>query len=186
MKKRLFLSAILVLGMVLVGCDDSPEVGDIWSNVTSLNQLNGTWKGSYSQTQTIMQMYEELTGEPFPSEMQIYGNIRVTTRVDITSTINASAKTQAMSMVMTMTFSGGNISFLWPFIKELLSDQDGVTINDSNHSMSMTQSQPATVMDDEDIANFIDALQINQNGTKIKLPAGIIGNGSPEIIMTKQ
>lgn len=45
------LVLVLVFGMTVVGCEIEPEA-DTWTNVTSLSQLNGTWKGSYSQTET--------------------------------------------------------------------------------------------------------------------------------------
>jgi len=53
MDKKFFLSAMLIMalvfGMTVVGCDNGTISSDTWSNITSLNQMNGTWKASYSQ-----------------------------------------------------------------------------------------------------------------------------------------
>ena len=166
-KKNWFgiLVMVLVFGMAVVGCDNDPVNGggDTWSNVTSLSQLNGTWKGSYSFTETE-------------------DGITVKTTTEMTLTINASAKTQSGTMKITMAFSGAGIAESWSGIKEAF-EETGFTFNDSNHSMSMTETFSDT-FDDNDIAEMLaSGIQINQNGTKVKQPAG---DGMPEIIMTKQ
>jgi hypothetical protein len=166
-KKNWFgiLVMVLVFGMAVVGCDNDPVNGggDTWSNVTSLSQLNGTWKGSYSFTETE-------------------DGITVKTTTEMTLIINASAKTQSGTMKITMAFSGAGIAESWSGIKEAF-EETGFTFNDSNHSMSMTETFSDT-FDDNDIAEMLaSGIQINQNGTKVKQPAG---DGMPEIIMTKQ
>ena len=166
MNKNFFFSVmlamVLVLGMTVVSCDNDPE-GDTWSNVTSLSQLNGTWKGSYTHTETE-------------------DGITVKTTVEVTQTINASAKTVSGTTKITMAFSGAGIAEAWPYIKEEMGGS-GVTFNDSNHSLSMTETFNES-LDDDDIAEMLaSGLQINQNGTKIKSPAE---DGMPEMIMTKQ
>jgi len=163
-KKNLWLeilAMVLVFGMMVVSCDNDPE-GDTWSNVTSLSQLNGTWKGSYSYSETE-------------------DGITVRTTMEITQTFNASAKTVSGSYKMTMAFSGAGIAEMWPFIKETMGGE-GFTVNDSNHSLSMTGTINES-LDDNDIAGMLNNpnLQINQNGTKIKS-----SDEGMEIIMTKQ
>jgi hypothetical protein len=172
-KKNWFgiLVMVLVFGMAVVGCDNDPVNGggDTWSNVTSLSQLNGTWKGSYSFTETE-------------------DGITVKTTTEMTLNINASAKTESGTMKTTMAFSGAGITESWSGIKETFEEtfkETGVsvTFNDSNHSMSMTVTF-SDKFDDNDIAEMLaSGIQINQNGTKVKQPAG---DGMPEIIMTKQ
>jgi hypothetical protein len=113
--------------------------------------------------------------------------MKVTASAEITTTINAGAKTQAMSMKMTTAFSGGNINTVWEMIKLSMGSGTGATFNDANHSMSMTYSQPTQPMSDADISEMLaQGIQINQNGAKIKIPAGQIGEGIPEIILVKQ
>jgi hypothetical protein len=191
-KKNGFLKmfvAALVFGAVLVGCPtDSEEEKDTWSNVTSLDQLDGTWKGSGSQTQNI----KDFVGEDgWEDEMaKMFGDMKVATTVEITLTIKAAEKKRSGSMKMTMTFSGGNIATAWEMIKEFMDFGEGATTNDNNHSISMTEVQPEETIPNDDITGMLQSLQINQNGTKVKFPfpfpAGTMDSGSPEIIITKQ
>ena len=197
-KSKLFLAGILsialVFGTVLLGCPgDTTEETDTWSAVTSLNQLDGTWKGSYSQTMTIKEAMEA-SGETWNDTMQaLFGDIKVTTIAEITMTINASAKTRAMSMKTTMTYSGGNIDTVWTMIGSESSGLPGVTVEDAKHSITMTQDFPAETIPDDDIAEIPQlGLQINQNGKKVKVPSNVLNgelSGLPELhefIMTKQ
>jgi hypothetical protein len=190
-KSKLFLTGILaitlVFGTILLGCpDDTTEEKDTWSAVKSLTQLNGTWKGSYSDTMTIKESMEE-NGIEWDSSMEtMLGDIRVTISAEITMTINASAKTQTTSTSATMTFSGGNIGTVWAMISDGYSGQSGVTVDNAKHSITMTETQPAEPISDGDIAEMLAAVQINQNGTKVKVPSGTIGEGSPEIVFIKQ
>jgi hypothetical protein len=180
------LAMALIFGVVFLGCpNNTTEETDTWSDVTTLSQLNGTWKGSYSQTMT----YKEMVGENWTSDMQtMVGDMKVTIGLEITLTINASDKTQASSMTMTQAYSGGNIDTIWSTISSGYSGQPGVTVDNAKHSITITSSQPAQSLSDEDIAEMLEqGLQINQNGTKVKLPAvTIMGTGSPEIVIIKQ
>jgi hypothetical protein len=183
------LICVSILGMMVVGCD-TPTGGetDSWTTVVSLDQINGTWKGAYSQSMTIKQAMEE-SGETWTSEMQtMFGDMKVTASVDMTSTINSSAKTQSLSMVITQIYSGGNIAIVWTMISAGYSGQSGVTVNNEKHSITMTQNMPTQTISDGDLAEMLGSgLQINQTGTKIRMPANsIMGDGSPELILTKQ
>jgi hypothetical protein len=191
-KSKLFLAGILsialVFGTVLLGCPgDTTEETDTWSAVTSLNQLDGTWKGPYSQTMTIKEAMEETWDDTMQA---LFGDIKVTTSAEITMTINASAKTRAMSMKTTMTYSGGNIDIVWTMIKTMIgsesSEMPGVTVDDTKHSITIIQDQPAEQISDDDIAEMLAAVQINQNGKKVKVSAYALNGELPEIIMTKQ
>ncbi|MDR2602829.1 MAG: hypothetical protein LBC53_10355 [Spirochaetaceae bacterium] len=179
-------AAVLVFGMVLLGCpnDTTGEKYDVWSNVTDLNQLNGTWKGSYSQTQTIKEMIVAL-GETWEEGMSTtFGDMKVTTLTEITTTIKSADKTQSFSFKITMTFSGGNIDTAWTMIKEGF-NSESYTIDDSKHSIT-TQYGHDLPIKDEDIAKMLKGFQINQNGTKMKIPADDMSEGSPEVVMIKQ
>ena len=185
------LVMLLVFGIVLAGCSNptGSSSSDIWSPVTELNQLNGTWKGAYSQTMSIQQFIVNEEGEDaWTSDMQtVFGNMSVKYSAVISTTVNASAMTQSMNIAITMTFIGGNISIVWPMISAMFAGQDGVTVNDTTHSIVMTENQAAQPMTDEDIAEMLSSgLLINQTGNKIKIPADTMGEGSPQIVMTKQ
>jgi hypothetical protein len=161
------------------------EENDTWSTVTSFNQLNGTWKGSYSQKQTI----QEFLGNLFSAEtIEMFGNINVNIRADIILIIDANAKTVSRSTDTTVTFSGGNINTagVWDTIKVFLVMAGGVA-NDDRHSVSITQTQPAEGIAEGDITEMLNGgIEINQNGTKIRLPADSVEEDVPAITMTKQ
>ena len=94
-------------------------------------------------------------------------------------------------MASTATYSGGNIILMWPMLKasfENLAEQGvSVTTNDAAHSVTMSYSLPAETLSDEAITEMLDGgLQINQNGTKIKVPANSLQQGIPELIFYKQ
>jgi hypothetical protein len=197
MNKKLFLLVILVIalvfGMTVVGCGEDPAEYDTWSKITSLDQMNGTWKGTYSiNNKPFKDIIEEQGGTWDPSMQLVYGNMTVSSKSDITVTINARAKTQAMSVASTMIFSGGTINVLWPMaIKPLFEnmEEDGITIttNDAKHSVTITAISPPEPLSDEEITELLNSdLQINQNSTKIKAPENSFGEGMPELIFYKQ
>jgi len=138
---------------------------DTWTNVTSLSQINGTWNGLYTETQTKE-------------------GITINSVVEITFTINASTGTMSSSLKTTATYSGSNINMWWPSIKEALSEEfdteASLTFNDSNHSVIIIQNILAEPISLSDIDDWL----INQNGTKLKQPADY-EEDLPEIIFLK-
>jgi hypothetical protein len=144
-----------------LGCPtDSEEEKDTWSNVTSLAQMNGIWKGSYSQTQNI----KDFVGEKdWDDQMaKLFGDMKVTTTTEITVTIKAADRKQSTFMKMTMTFSGGNIATAWEMIKGFMDSGERVTTNDANHTITMTDTSSEESMADEQIAHMLEQdLQIN-------------------------
>jgi hypothetical protein len=187
MKKRFFLGFLVLLvaaGSVLVGCSSDPEEPDTWSNVTSLDQLNGTWNGSYSQTLS----FQDFSGDEWEESMAtLFGDATVTISATMHIVINANAKTTATSGSTTMTFSGSNINLAWAFITPNFSSEEGVTINDSNYSITIPFSSEAEELTDSDITEMLAyGLQINQNGTKVKIPAGVMDEDIPAMILVKQ
>jgi hypothetical protein len=192
MKSKRFLLGALVLvlafGMTVIGCPTDDGDSDSWSAVTSLDQLNGTWKGSYSETMPVGEYY------PIPNAEQTVGNMEVTMTIEMTMTINASAKTQTLTSKTTITFKGGKINEMWPMIKGLLEEEMGeeeegvtVSINDSAHSITTTSIMPTETLTDAAIAEAIKDLQINQSGNKVKTKMGDDDDDyAREIIFTKQ
>jgi hypothetical protein len=195
MKKKLFFPAILVLvfGIAVVGCPDgsTSEEKDIWSDVTSLDQIDGTWKGSYSVRNQPIKDFLEEQDMWNPLMAVALGDMKASSDTSITTTIDAGAKTQAMSITSTITFSGGNIKTVWPLLKggmESRLEEEGLTVtfNDATHSASIAESFPPEIMSEEYIENLLDSgMQINQNGKKIKMPENSLRQGMPEIIFTK-
>jgi len=166
------LVLVLVFGMMVVGCgkdDDDKE----WTDVTSLKQLIGTWKGTYSGTEPI-----EETDFTIKYEAEII--MTITATKDDTGTVSGNLKT-------TMTILGDGIDAdLWDLLKLILSgdaeEEDGVTVtyNDAKHSITINQTISDTITLEE-----MAGAKINKNGTKIKQPANK-EEKTPEIIFTKQ
>jgi len=102
--------------------------------------------------------------------------------VTITAT-NATTGTMSGFQDITIVYSGSDISSKWSAIK---TSYDGTTLtnvsfNDATHTVTATQTIPPS----SPITDMSGA-QINQNGTKYKLPAGVIGEGASAITFTKQ
>jgi hypothetical protein len=163
---------LLVFGMTVVGCDNGSTSGggdtDTWTNVTSLSQVNGTWKAPATVTGNVQ-------------GMKITQNSS-----NYTLTFNSNTSTMSASGSVTTTISGGNINSLWSDIKQNMQSQynglSGVTVsfNDANHSYTMTCNNFSQTMSNSDLMEM--ELQINQNRTKLKLDSGM----GYEIIYTKQ
>jgi uncharacterized protein with NRDE domain len=140
--------------------------------------MNGTWKGSYSLSYTKKEA-SEADGQSWTSEMETsYGDMRETFNGDIIYNINSSAKTSEQTMKSTYILSGGTIDTYWPRFSAGNAGREDITLDDSNHSITFTTVDTYSV----DIEDFND-IQINRNGTKIKVPAR---NRQPEIILIRQ
>jgi hypothetical protein len=179
------LGVLLTCGAVLLGCSDGTSDGtdttgetDTWSAVTSLSQLNGTWKGSVNRTMTIKE-WAESTGGTWNAEAQsFYGGMMVTDNTEVTTTINAANKTQAFSMTRTISFSGGNIGTAWETMRSAFLEWPGYTIDDAKQSMTWTRTQSPETLSDAETAQTLADAKINQTGKKIKVTAD---QGWPEI-----
>jgi uncharacterized lipoprotein YehR (DUF1307 family) len=204
-KKTMVIGSIVFATLLIFSmtdCDNGSTGGtDNWQEVTSLSQLNGTWKSSYHYSGKI----------PSDTGMsEIYGNdARMTMTSEETYTINASAKTLTISTKSTGTVSGSNMATYWASLKESLNSLSGagytVTATDANHitmvynyedgntvqgitityvyvfnpsKNTLTETTTGTISqtfdDDEEMlsSGLFSDLQINQNGTKIKIMTG--------------
>jgi hypothetical protein len=109
-------------------------------------------------------------------------NVAITTEI----TINANAKPGefAAKVITTYTYSGGNINTpdVWETLKEMMLEDMGDVADDTNHSVTVTDTPPITMTD------LVDAgLQINQNNTEMKIPANSMGEEEhPEVILSRQ
>jgi hypothetical protein len=144
----------VIIGLSFAACEDGGDDNgggiDTWSNVTSISQINGTWKAPSSVTYNTQGM----------TVIARYSNYTVT--------FNAAAKTQTASGSCTITYSGGDIAAQWPSLKESLQSiqlEDGLTLtfNDANYSYTMTLNNSTTPAPED-----FTGLQINQNGKKLK------------------
>ena len=209
MKKGVFfglLLIILVFGMIFVGCEtdletkdtkmekDKPPPKEPWSKITSLSQVNGTWKGSYSQTMPLEEFMALLGMLDQVPEVGIY----VTGSLDITQIINAAAATASTEVKATLKFSHSNPLILfgaWITIKLVVIDpiiggMEGFDVKGyPDCSVTTTVTPP---LDPFGVGALSGAL-INQDGTEIKVSTGSLELPTelpveipPEIIFVKQ
>jgi len=150
------LAMALVFTMALVACDSDSGV-DTWSDVTSLSQVNGTWK-SPPQTETRTEQ-----GITFKSV------------IEVTLIVNASASTISGSGTETITCSGSNLDTYWAALKAN-AIASGYTVNDSKKSFTKTNTATERIT-----VSYFNGAQINSKNNKLK----ILVNGT-EIIYTKQ
>jgi hypothetical protein len=142
---------------------------DTWSNVTRINQLNGTWNGTSSATLTFKQFMES-QGIDWTSDLQqFYGNMNVKVDLNLTMSINAGNRNGTIKGTATFTFSGGNINNAWSALRDVLAE-DGTVVNDRNHSIATPINVSDSMTDSE-----IRAYKINQNDRKISVPFSKLG-----------
>ena len=146
------LIAALLFSMMTFGCDDADE----WSPVTSLSQLNGKWKGSISESESL-----------YDPEALISFDATMTMTMTMDVTFNSGAKTMSGTMTMTERFTGKDAAAVYTMMKAMLTMEgtpEGYTFNDSNHSVSMTEAIPSTPIPED----YINEIEINQTGRKIR------------------
>ena len=192
MKKNIWFLGLLVCALALLASCETPTNADKdkWSPVTSLSQLDGTWKFSYSETQTLAEWAESITdylGNELPPQAQMYlsmiSDVKVTTKAEGTLTIDASAQTAERSGTATMTFSGDGSNLIIYGLLNIMSEMpDGVSVDLAKKSIIMDISSEPSPLNSDVITVLLANTQINQNGKKIK----ISGLSSKDIIATKQ
>jgi hypothetical protein len=173
---------------------------DTWTNVTSLAQIDGTWKSEYIYTRTYT-----------------YDGITHNYKAEITETINASAKTYSGSWkrIETISGSGSNFNSYWneqtsqyyasyplgththvdeegntytyttkitysngstiytvTFSNDVFSNEDLIEINESTHTITQTVWLGPLTLNNEGIAEMLSSRQINQNGTRMRFVDG--------------
>jgi len=140
--------------------------GTGWSYVTTISQVNGSWKAPST-----------------PVTANIQGISAVVSYTNYIITFNAAAKTMSVSGSATTTFTGENIDAMWSDIKtriQLSMIQGGTfSFNDVNHSVTFIYNNNSVAITDMDLASL--GIQIYQDGSKFKWDAGGI-----EVTYTKQ
>ena len=158
---------LLALVLIFAGCSGGDS--DTWHDVTNLSQLNGTWQGSYSQSMTIREFFEAFMGEWNDLFQNQFGNMTIRMSMDLNVTINSSTMRMTGTMRQTETYSGGNIATLWPEFRSN-AIASGATVNDSNYSITYTESFNEPISMDD-----YEGTQINQNGNKMRIPMSEMG-----------
>jgi len=170
---------VVIIGFSMAACSHDGGGGgtDSWSTVTSSSQINGTWKGSYSESHTI----KEYQGDAWTQEDENFlgSDFRETVTVEITATVNTPNYTETRKI--TCTYSGSKINTVWA----ALVIEPNYIVDDSKHTITYTEALPTRKLSDKEIAGMVSSLQINQNGTKIKVPANLMGE-HPAMTFYKQ
>ena len=165
MKKVFFraviLAFVLLFGTMIISCDDGGGGGgggdSDWINVTSLAQINGTWKGIISYTHEGINYKQEMT-----------------------YIINASARTITVNTKMTVSgFSNDQwtlyTSSLTPGTQTIT--EDGITytvtteIDTTKRTITLTSTHtPQTqTLTDADIAEMLSSgMQISKDGRRLR------------------
>jgi hypothetical protein len=164
MKRNLLVLGVLVcilaLGMVFVSCDNGNGVEtDTWVDVTSLDQLDGTWKGSFQEGPKPA---SDFLGENSGME-ELFEGLKIALDGEITVTINAG--TSSGQQKTKMTFSGDNIAMKWMVLSPIFEFMDDADVDDKNYSITMEEPIPEEPITESDLAY----IQINSSGNKIKL-----------------
>ena len=169
------LALVLAIGLIFAGC--AGEEPDTWTAATSNSQINGTWKGSRSETHTYKEWFAKWEQTWTDYTEALYGNMSMVQKSDTVWVINTAAKTLTRTYKNVNTFSGGKIDTAWAVMKAGWTNNPP-EFNDSNHSYSWTNNYgPETIND-----NFYRSFWVNQSGKKIRLQY----NDGTELILTKQ
>jgi len=166
------LAALALSALMLGGCskddDDDGGGGDTWSNVTSLSQIEGTWKAD--PTATVSGNGVTMTAN--------YDNYMIS--------IDAATRMMTNSGTITTTVKGIN-SAQWQDLKgsmNQMAQQMGscvaVSANDANYSFTEihTDCSEPFPLPDNGIGQYF---KINKDGTKMKVSISGI-----EVVYTKQ
>ena len=179
-----------VLGIMAVSCPE-PGEEDIWSHVTNLSQIFGTWKGpsaysyviedikfsgNYANYTMIFSNVNIIISQTGTTAQTYSNNYAITSLINSTMTANAIDKTITQTGTQTITYSGASEEY-WLSLKQLyeyIYTGDCVTINFNDLNYSYTAAfnnfPMPYVFYDEYAADLLNSLQVNRNKTKIRMP----------------
>jgi hypothetical protein len=179
----IILAVSFVFSLILFSCGGDTG-GDEWFSVTNLSQLDGTWKGSYSESMTLKDLISRGAFDDLGDYEALIKDMDVTINLnaDITMTIDADQETQSSTIKYTLAFSGKDVDVIWAFVL-IMGAESGFEINNSKKTLSFTETSENNPIDEND---FLDVLEVNKDGTKIRVPADSeLGNSKP-FVLNKQ
>jgi hypothetical protein len=156
-KKRFFIGLliiVLIFGLIIIGCRNNSknEEIEIWSNLTSFSQLEGTWKPLSNISYRTQEIFSE------------YWNY-------YSMTFNAIEKTMTTSGIYTVRYAGGDIE-TWETWKQIWQNSTPyyvtLSVNEIEYSITNEYNNFIEILTDEDIIKIMNNYKINQNGTKLK------------------
>jgi len=170
------IALALVIGFSMAGCPSSTSSTaepDTWTDVTDSDQIIGTWKGSFTETFTK----DNVSSLPSNVTMKIAREI---------TAIVVDGQSPSVSEKQTWTFSGQNSGVVYNMIKDDVFDQDTNVLNLPNGWYDFDDSTKTIIMTPSVPPSAPEGIQINQSGTKLKVPAGSSLGNSKDVIFTKQ
>lgn len=192
MKKYFYtviLLSVLLCALTLPGCPTGKtEDPDVWSEVSSWNMLNGTWKTTVNETfyyddfisgdifEEIMSGMEEFgdTGlEDFPIE-EYLSDLVVIISSPMTVKIDAAAMTLQAEGTVTLTFSSKSNPKL-PIVGMMLAG----LLPEISESFRPGKTENSVITDFDRIKPIeetdLSMIQINQTGKKAQIPKEYFG-----------
>jgi hypothetical protein len=172
---------VILLGiatLVLSCTDPTLTEQDVWSDDVTVAQLDGTWRGHTVHTTSI----KKAMGTAYTNEMEaLYGDITITTNMDSTYSINARNNTIDGHVLLSSTYSGGNIATVWPIMKASIGNEKNVSIHSSGYGFTLSIPMATETISDDQLSG----IQINQSQTKFKL-ISTVSDEKLETIFIKQ
>jgi len=138
----------LALTFLFASCSDT------WTPVTEVSQMDGRWKGTFTQIMSV----DDYFGEGASNDLAVSVKISV----DVELTINVSANTYNDSSKIVMAFSGKDVNAFWDEMSAFASYLGDV--DNSKKTITMESNDSNTSIP----SNFINGFEINQNGKKFR------------------
>ena len=171
MKKAIRVCSILCAALLLVGIMSCGNVSgadssepDVWTKVTNLDDLKGTWEGSQTMTKEVVDgviaSIKGTTKVQYPVTEDDVPGLKMTQISDMTDYVEKSAKV-----------IGGSADEVWQEMKYYMEDAGKECSDGRPYTISSTSFIP-----EDDILTSLTkggvALFVNQSKTKLKLDYG--------------
>ena len=167
--KIMWLFVVLVaLGVSYSACASTGKVPE-WSDVSSLEQLNGTWNTLLTRNETIVGMLEA-QGQTLDLFVKgLLGDMGVQLTLDWDITFNTAQQTLSATGKSTFAFSEGTTNILWMILKQVivsgLSGGREMKANDLNNTFESSNTfGPMSIPGIEGLGK----MEINRNGTQVR------------------
>ena len=172
--------------------------------------MDGTWKGSFSFPmmgfREFLQTFFKMTDEEWDEfdemmdmEATFGSDMMVTIAIEVEWTIDSAVLSKEAKNITSMAFSGSKVTAAWETLCAMFSfldvDDDDfvVDIDGTNHTITVTQINDSPFNEESIEETLASGYQINQYGTKIKVPADVFADmvgdnveSMPDVIFIKQ
>ena len=165
----IWLPALLVaLSISFFACASTGKIPE-WSDVTSLDQLNGTWNTLLTRNETIVGVLEAQGQAIDPFVKSLLGNMGVQLDLDWDITFNAAGQTLSAAGKSTFAFLEGTTNILWMILRQVIvssfSGGHELKSNNSNHTFELSNTfGPMSIPGIEGLGK----MEINRNGTQVR------------------